>query len=105
MTIEQYLKKCEEICDEHEGKVECKQCPLFVYYCGLPRKGGIRACLKLVKEYEAKKYPRGDKADAFVKCEKCNHEFGSELIGEHNIKHCPNCGQVLPKERGRTWSV
>ena len=89
MEAMKYIKKCHEICKEYENKVKCDDCPLFKYSCGLPRQD-IKKCVSCVAEYVPKEYPLG-------KCEKCNYEFNSALVNEHQIKFCPNCGQAIQK--------
>lgn len=89
MDAKEYLLKAAEICNAHEGKVNCKECPLHAYSCGNPKEEeAIDAVLDLVERWEEKTYP-------FGRCGSCGKEFNSELISEYNITNCPWCGASI----------
>ncbi|MEA4962106.1 hypothetical protein, partial [Lutispora sp.] len=83
MDARDYLVKAAKICDDHEGKVNCKDCPLHRFSCGSP-KGleDIDGTIELVEHYEEKTYP-------FGRCSACGKEFNSELMHEYRITNCP----------------
>jgi hypothetical protein len=90
IDAKEYIQKINKICQESEnGKCNEKQCILFKFGCGIPRKDAdIDTVVDLIENYEDKKYP-------FGRCGKCGYEFNSELVNEYNIKHCLDCGEKL----------